>query len=120
MTSKKIPNNSLCQLYSAKLRSHTINNIQPLSLSSLPILTKKVYHITAKFPTNPPEQVYTTILTSISPSHDNHSSKLANEICNIPNLINQKTIIINTSTNNVTISSLFQTDTSRKASKIKT
>ena len=75
MTNKIIPNNSLCELNSTKPRSHTINNTQPLSLSSPPILTKKMYHITTKFPTNQLEQVYTTIETSISLSNDNHNSK---------------------------------------------
>ena len=90
MTNKIIPNNSLCELNFAKPRSHTINNIQLLSLSSPHILTKTVSHIITKFSTNPTEQVYTIIPTSIYPSHDNHNNKLANEIRNIPNLINRK------------------------------
>ena len=89
MKKKTIPNNLICKLHSAKLKSPTINNIQLPSLRSPPISPKKVYHITTNFPTNSPEQVYTTIPTSISPNHDNHNSKLANTIYKIPNLINQ-------------------------------
>ena len=89
MTKHIIPNNSLYVFNSAKPSSHTIKDIQPLSLSCPPILTKPLYYIIHKFPTTQPEKVYTTIPTSVSPSHDNHNSKLANEIRTIPNLLNQ-------------------------------
>ena len=90
MTKKIIPNNSICEIYFAKSRSPTINKIQLLSLSSPPILTKQLYHITTNLPSNLPEQVYTPISTSVIPSHDSYNSKLANEIRKIPNLINPK------------------------------
>ena len=69
MTNKIIPNNSLYEIQSAKSRSPTIINIQPLSLRSPPILNKKVCHIPTNFPTNPPEQQsqpqYPPVMTAI-------------------------------------------------------
>ena len=94
MTNKIILNNSIRGRHSAKPRSPTINTIQPLSLSSPPILTKQVYYTSTNFPTNIPKQVYTTIPTSISPNHDIYNSKLANEIRKIPNLINKKIFFV--------------------------
>ena len=110
MTNKIIPTNSICELHFTKLNSPTIPNIQPPSLHSPHILTKTLYHITTNFPTNPPVQVYPTISTNISHSHDNHNSKLANAIYSIPNLINQKQILLSSKINNITLSSSSQTD----------
>ena len=119
MTNKIIPTNSICELHFTKLNSPTIPNIQPPSLHSPPILTKTLYHITTNFPTNPPVQVYPTISTNISHSHDNHNSKLANANYKILNLINQKQFFLSTNINNLTISSLSQTDPSKTASRLK-
>ena len=52
MTNKIIPNNSLCEFNSAKLRSTNLQKIQPLFLSSSPILNNNEHHITPQLLTN--------------------------------------------------------------------
>ena len=54
MTNKILSNNSICELHSANPRSPTINNIQPPSLRSPPLLTKTNvsyhYQLSYKYP----------------------------------------------------------------------